>query len=84
MNLSISFVNKHLPDSIVDLFAMQRNLIRELNLKNKVYYTIDGEVSTLKRQNNLLKEQIEFISNLMDRLCSDKMSDAEAGFLGIA
>lgn len=83
MNLSI-MINNHLPDSVGELFALQKRLIGELKQKNDIYMAVSGELGFLEKQNNILKTQIENIYDLMDRLCSDKHFDLDAGTFGIA
>jgi hypothetical protein len=84
MNAAISIMNNRLPDSVADLFALQKKIIRELKLQNEIYFAVDGELDFLKKQNSLLKIQIENVCNLVDRLDNDRHLDAGAGTIGIA
>ena len=74
----------NLPDTVHDLVAMQKNLIAELKVKNKIYFGPDEELNFLKRQNHVLKNQIDHLYSMMDKLCSDRLSDNDMGPFGVA
>lgn len=77
-------MHSHLPDSVADLFNLQRTIIRELKLKNVSYPAADGELGFLRKQNRLLKSQIESVHYLIERLTDEKYPEADLGVMGIA